>query len=140
MFLGNAQIPLIDWENFNFFKEGYTGGAVDVYKPYGENIYRYDVNSLYPHIMDSTPMPVGTPTYFEGDILSMVKLDQIPNSLEPAVVNDNDLRSQATDLNNKPFGIFEVEVTAPENLKTPILQLRVKTQRGGTRTIAPIGN
>jgi len=98
---------------FNFFKEGYTGGAVDVYKPYGENVYRYDVNSLYPYIMDSTPMPIGNPTFFEGDILSML---------------------------DKPFGIFEVEVTAPDNLNTPILQLRLKTKNGGTRTIAPTGN
>ena len=45
---------------------------------------------------------------------------------------------QVTDFNNKPFGIFEVEVTAPDNINIPILQLRVKTQAGGTRTIAPI--
>lgn len=117
-FLGKAEIPIIDGEMFNFFKEGYTGGAVDVYKPYGEEIYRYDVNSLYPHIMDSTPLPVGNPTYFEGDIT---------------------LESSGS-LTNKPFGIFEVEVTAPDYLNTPILQLRLKTQNGGTRTVAPTGN
>ena len=41
-----------------FIKKGYTGGAVDVYKPYGKYVYRYDVNSLYPYIMTEFPMPV----------------------------------------------------------------------------------
>jgi len=29
-------------------KEGYFGGVTEVYKPYGKNLYYYDVNSLYP--------------------------------------------------------------------------------------------
>ena len=53
---------------FYFFKKSYTGGAVDVYKPMGENIYRYDVNSLYPYVMKNYSTPVGSPTLFEGDI------------------------------------------------------------------------
>ena len=48
-------------------KKAYTGGSVDVYKPYGEQVFRYDVNSLYPSVMKDNPMPVGYPTYFEGD-------------------------------------------------------------------------
>jgi DNA polymerase type B, organellar and viral len=56
-------------------------------------------------------MPVGTPTYFEGDIS---KSD--PNA----------------------FGFFNVEVTAPIDLNRPILQTRVKTKTG-FRTIAPLG-
>lgn len=30
-------------------KEGYYGGILEVYRPYGENLYYYDVNSLYPY-------------------------------------------------------------------------------------------
>lgn len=107
-FLGKAEIPIIDGEMFNFFKEGYTGGAVDVYKPYGEKVYRYDVNSLYPYVMDSSPMPVGNPTYFEGDIISS-------------------LVSQ-TGKATHPFGVFEVEVEAPENLNIPNIQKGSKRQ------------
>lgn len=32
-FLGDAQIPLIHGEIYNFIKQSYTGGSVDVYKP-----------------------------------------------------------------------------------------------------------
>ena len=39
-----------------------------MYIPSGNNIYCYDVNSLYPFIMKEYPMPIGKPTYFEGNI------------------------------------------------------------------------
>ena len=74
---------------FDFIKRGYTGGSVDVIKPYGENIYRYDVNSLYPFITINRLMPVGKATYFEVNIYQF---------------------------ENNSFGIFEVEVHAPNNL------------------------
>lgn len=31
-------------------KQGYYEGITEVYKPYGENLYYYDVNSLYPYV------------------------------------------------------------------------------------------
>jgi hypothetical protein len=40
-------------------RKGYYGGHVDTYIPYGENIYYYDVNSLYPYVMKNYPMPSG---------------------------------------------------------------------------------
>jgi hypothetical protein len=61
--------------------------------------------------MKNNFMPVGNPTYFEGEI------------------NLNE---------DKPFGFFEVEVTAPDNLKIPLLQKRIKTKKG-FRTIAALG-
>lgn len=56
-----------------FIRRGYYGGHADTYKPYGENLYYYDVNSLYPYIMKSCPMPGGTPVWhakLEGQELS----------------------------------------------------------------------
>lgn len=70
-----------------------------------KQIKRYDVNSLYPFTMKSFPMPVGNPTYFEGDILS--------------VWNSDSRKIQ----DNKPFGIFEVDIIAPLDIKIPLLQL-----------------
>jgi len=122
MFLKDYQIPLIHGEIYNFIKESYTGGSVDVYKPRseGEKVFSYDVNSLYPYSMKNYPMPVGKPVYFEGDILKTI------SSLYPTH-------------NEKPFGIFEVDIESPKDIKIPILQTRIKT-KNGYRTIAPVGN
>jgi hypothetical protein len=89
-------------------------GAVDMYipkPPKGVEIKGYDVNSLYPKQMFDKLMPIGFPTYFEGDIRKI-------------------------DLN--AFGFFYCKIIAPDNIKHPILQTHVKTS-GGIRTIAPIG-
>lgn len=105
------KVPLIGGEMFTDMHEGYTGGAVDVYRPYGQEVYRYDVNSLYPKVMKNGLMPTGVPFYFEGDI---------------------------TLLEHHLFGIFEVEIKAPLYLNRPILQHRMNVE-GGTRTISPVG-
>jgi DNA polymerase type B, organellar and viral len=104
-------IPLILGSIYKFIKLGYYGGAVDVYKPYGENIHRYDVNSLYPSTMLNFPMPIGNPTYFEGDI---------------------------TKIKPEAFGYFRVEVTTPDKLEHPILLKKHKTKTG-IKIIAPLG-
>jgi len=42
-------------------RKSYYGGRVEIFKMYGENLNYYDVNSLYPYVMKTKPMPVGTP-------------------------------------------------------------------------------
>jgi hypothetical protein len=87
----------ITWaEEYEDFKKAYIGGAVDVYKTYGKNLYYYDVNSLYPYVMKSNKYPIGDSSYFWGDI------------------------KQLKDI----FGIVHCKVTAPNNLYTPILLTR----------------
>nr|YP_010691085.1 DNA polymerase [Phellinus igniarius]WBU93186.1 DNA polymerase [Phellinus igniarius] len=108
------KIPLINGSIYNDLKKAYTGGMVDVYKPTNDpetKVNIYDVNSLYPYSMDHFAMPVGTPVFFEGDIFK---------------VNPN------------AFGVFEVEVETPNNLKYPVLQVKVKTDKGD-KTISPLG-
>ena len=105
-------------------RESYTGGAVDVYIPHNRvtsffgkikamfiKLYVYDVNSLYPFIMANSPMPVGKPIAFEGDI----------RKVEP-----------------DSFGFFYCKITSPDNLLHPILQRRITTSEG-VRTIAGLG-
>lgn len=56
-----------------FIRRGYYGGHTDMYKPYGSNCYYYDVNSLYPYIIQTHPMPGGVPVWhgnLEGQELS----------------------------------------------------------------------
>lgn len=105
------KIPLIEGKIYDFIKQSYTGGSVDVYKPVGKNIHRYDVNSLYPFVMHNNFMPTGNPIYFEGDIL---KID------------------------SNSFGFFEVKVIAPDNLNIPILQTKIKINNLN-KTVAPLG-
>lgn len=76
-----------------------------------EKIYAYDVNSLYPFIMKYCLIPIGTPTYFEGDIRKY---------------------------ESEAFGFFYCEVETPDNLEHPIIQIHHKTT-DGIRTISPLG-
>lgn len=60
-----------------FIRRGYYGGHADTYKPYGENIYYYDVNSLYPYVMKTFAMPGGKPVWhgnLEVQIFSPISL------------------------------------------------------------------
>lgn len=111
-YLKDSKIPIITGKLYNELKKSYSGGSVDLYKPYGKNIYRYDVNSLYPYVMKKFPMPVGTPYYFEGNIL---------------------------DIDKDAFGFFNVKVTSPKDIKNPILQTKINTGKGFS-TVCPLGN
>jgi len=96
---------------FNDLKKSYTGGSTDMFIPEGENIFCYDVNSLYPSVMKNYDMPIGKIRYFEGDIR---KVD------------------------SKAFGFFKVEIIAPSDIKHPIIQTKVNTGNG-IRTVSPLG-
>ena len=105
-------IPNLIGEVYKFIKLGYRGGAVDVYKPYGKNIYRYDVNSLYPYIMASQAMPIGLPTSFEGNEENIIN-----------ILNDK-----------SKFSFIEVTVNCPDTVKAPLLLTKIDN-----KTIAPVG-
>src|SRR6202011_5620956 len=50
-YIKDSKLPLINKFNiFNFMHLGYYGGRTEVFKPYGKNLYYYDINSLYPHV------------------------------------------------------------------------------------------
>lgn len=112
IFLKENKIPILTGELYNFIKKAYTGGAVDVFKPYGKNVYKYDVNSLYPYIMVNNSMPINNPTYWEGD-LSYLDLNLL--------------------------GFIETDVKAPTDLNIPFLQTKIKSKKGEFRTLSPLG-
>jgi hypothetical protein len=107
-------IPQLSGKIANDIRLGYTGGAVDVYipkPPKRVKIKGLDVNSLYPKQMRDQLMPIGSPTYFEGNIRAIEK---------------------------DAFGFFYCNIIAPDNLKHPIIQTHVKINNM-TRTVAPLG-
>jgi hypothetical protein len=51
----NTKIPITDLKTYEMLQPGYTGGAVDVFQPSNpdnKKVYVYDVNSMYPHVMN----------------------------------------------------------------------------------------
>ena len=115
-FLNDFEIPVITGEMYEFIKDSYYGGAVDVYKPYGKNVYRYDVNSLYPYIMRNYPMPIGQPTIVDGD-----------SSKIETIIKDE-----------TKFSFVEVEIECPDTIQAPLILTRFKFN-GVEKTIAPVG-
>uniref|UniRef100_A0A896Z9J5 Probable DNA polymerase n=1 Tax=Coniophora olivacea TaxID=85977 RepID=A0A896Z9J5_9AGAM len=104
-------IPLTHGKIFNFIKKGYTGGSTEMYKPnaIGKELYCYDVNSLYPAVMENSKLPCGKMFEFEGD---------------PSILDKE--------------WIGKVEVETKQDLYQPYLQLHYKTN-SGMRTISPNG-
>jgi DNA polymerase type B, organellar and viral len=64
-YLKDSKILLIKkYDMFDFIKKGYYGGITEIYKPYAEESYYYDVNSLYPHVSKMS-MPGNKCKYIE---------------------------------------------------------------------------
>jgi len=93
-----------------FIRRGYYGGHADAYKPYGENLDYYDVNSLYPYIMKSYPMPGGKPVW-HGNL-------------------------EGQDLDSL-YGFIEAYVECPRNITRPFLPYRDENKK---TLIFPTGN
>lgn len=114
-YLEQNQIAQISGKIENDIKNSYTGGSTDMFIPFNEEdeiLYVYDVNSLYPFVMKEFEYPIGSPTYFEGNIRN---------------------------INKDSFGIFYCEIESPKYLEHPIIQSHIKT-KNGIRTISPLGN
>jgi DNA polymerase type B, organellar and viral len=108
----NVNIPILKRRDDTFIRNAYFGGATDYYQLKGENLYYYDVNSLYPFAM-MKPMP------FE----LIRKFTVFP------------CQGTGENINlDKFFGYLKVEVTCPKNIKTPILPCKYNG-----KTIFPTG-
>ena len=99
----NNNIPFIKKPSiYKDIKKGYYGAITEVYKPYGENLYHYDVNSLYPFValQDMPGLDCNKLTYFN-------------------------LEYQYCDLKDL-FGFFYCTITAPKNSYLGLLPYKVK--------------
>lgn len=57
-------IRLLSNKHYKIFSQAYYGAMFNVFHPYGEKLYRYDINSLYPFAM-LLDMPVGSPKIYD---------------------------------------------------------------------------
>jgi hypothetical protein len=85
----DVDIPILKGSTDKFIRKSYFGGGTDYYKGYGENLYYYDVNSLYPYSM-MKPMP-----------FKLIK-------------HHNNLNIELK-VNTNLFGFFEAECFVPNN-------------------------
>nr|GME06072.1 DNA polymerase-like [Ipomoea batatas] len=97
--VSNFPIHIPNKNEDTFIRRAYYGGHTDTYKPYGEDLYYYDVNSLYPFVMKEFPMPGGEPVWHSN-------------------LESKDLDSM--------FGFIEAYVVCPKTIKKPFLPYRDK--------------
>ena len=92
----NKIIPSLTRAQDYYIRKGYFGGATDHYKLYGENLYYYDINSLYPSVM-----------------LKLMPLNYIKyhNSIKKENFNNF-------------FGFCLAEIECPKNINIPLLPYR----------------
>lgn len=71
--------PKLDLEIDNFIRKSYRGGVCMVNDKYKEkllnNVYCYDVNSMYPHKMAYSKLPYGEPKYYKGKYENDIRYD-----------------------------------------------------------------
>ena len=66
---GSIEIPSRGRDSY--IRNSYFGGVTQVFRPYGENLYYYDINSLYPSSMHENDMPSGKGVAMPGTHISM---------------------------------------------------------------------
>jgi hypothetical protein len=109
-FMPKAKIPVIMNRLFDDLSKAYYGGHVDMYipeLPKGKKIYHYDINSLYPYVMQLCKYPTKLIGYFIGDINNLLEYEKI-----------NPMKF------DKFAGIFKVKVSAP-NILHPLLPYKL---------------
>jgi hypothetical protein len=108
-YLRNEEVSVIKGKPYSDIRESYTGGSTDMFLPTGVNIYGYDINSLYPHSMAENDLPVNNMKYIECSNKGTIEL-------------------------NNFFGFCYADITTPDNLNIPILQIH-----HNNRTVSPLG-
>lgn len=61
-YLKDIQIPITKGKVFDFIQQSFTGGSTEMYIPYvpeNEEVFCYDINSLYPRVMLANKYPIG---------------------------------------------------------------------------------
>lgn len=97
----NDMFPILETEFLEKYRLAYRGGRCQVNPLYASktiyNVKRYDINSMYPHIMRNLPLPVGNPIpinkmgnykfeLYELDIKFKLKEGHLPSLLKKDMI------------------------------------------------------
>jgi len=85
-------------------RNGYFGGLVDIYIPYGKNLVMLDFNSMYPHIMSESVFGINRPK-------EIALKDEYSDNLEKLCLNP---------------GFVEVIIKCKSNLNKPLIAIKYK--------------
>ncbi|KAJ8426942.1 hypothetical protein Cgig2_001258 [Carnegiea gigantea] len=97
----NRPIHIPNKNEDNFLRCAYYSGHTDVYIPYGENLYYYNMNALCPFVMKEFPTPGGVQVCHRN-------------------LEDKDL--------NSLFGFIEAYVVCRKTIKRPFLPYHDKNK------------
>jgi hypothetical protein len=95
-----VNIPILKRRDDSFIRKAYFGGATDYYQLKAQNLYYYDVNSLYPFAM------------FNKMPFELIRKFAI-------------ISGEYFNLENF-FGYLKIKVTCPKNIKVPVLPCKYK--------------
>lgn len=96
--LKNLCVNTLKKEVEDFIRKAYKGGRVEVFKRLVYNFYKYDVNSLYPYVMEDKNFPIGKATEYSS-------------------------KESEQQLKRGLLGVCECEIKAPD-INIPYLALR----------------
>ena len=77
LFYKNYTISNFNWFDLkvqNLISAAFTGGLVNLYKPFGKNLFFYDINSSYPYSMTQY-LPSGDPIYHSSNFFNSKKFN-----------------------------------------------------------------
>lgn len=109
-----------DGEAEPHFREAYYGGRTEVFrqKAKADNLYHYDVNSLYPHAYTNFKLPCGP-------------IDRLENEEAQEVLIRPD--------RDQYGGVVKIEATVPD-VDVPVLPASIETDDGYQKVVFPTGD
>jgi hypothetical protein len=109
-----------------FIRHLYDNAVPDVD---GKQIYYYDVNSLYPYVMEKCSLPGGDPQYFFPEESEEYKSLLYDHTYQPFInvlskEMEADLIRKMHSCTDEVYGFLEVSIVPPQDLKFPVLPER----------------
>lgn len=132
-YLKENMYPCLEVCEDAYIRKALYGGRTEVFQrfaPEGSRIHYVDVNSLYPHVMESRDLPCGDPTWhFRRDDPQVFEYMNSPFPIQTKIEDEGYFTQLVQDLNSNVndgeiYGFLEVDVLGNLELEYPILPER----------------